>query len=248
MFPGKQPLYEELGIRTFINAMGTITTIGGSIMPEEVTDAMAEASRNFVMLAELQEKAGERIAALTGAEAAFVSAGAASGMLLAGAACLTGTDAAAVELLPETGGRPKEFVISVVDSHQYIHQGFRACGGSVVAAGTESGVSARQYEEAVTEKTAALVFFLGSQTKEELAEVIDVACKAGIPVIVDAAAQLPPKSNLTDLTAMGADLQRRQGVVRPSVIGSCPRNQRARESGRPQQQPQLRHRARYESG
>jgi uncharacterized pyridoxal phosphate-dependent enzyme len=206
MTPDRRPLYEELGIRTFINAMGTITTIGGSIMPNEVTDAMVEASRHFVMLGEFQEKAGERIAALTGAEAAFICAGAASGMLLAGAACLTGTDTSAVEALPETAGRPNEFVISLVDSHHYIHQGFRVCGGVVVPAGTESGVSAREYAEVMTEKTAALVFFLGSQSKEDLAGVIDVAHRAGIPVIVDAAAQLPPKSNLTDITAMGADL------------------------------------------
>ncbi|HIG55138.1 MAG TPA: hypothetical protein EYQ18_14405 [Candidatus Handelsmanbacteria bacterium] len=74
--------YERLGLRTFINARGTITTLGGSIMPGEVLQAMVEASRNFVHLNELHEKAGARIAELTGAEGAFISAGAASGLLL----------------------------------------------------------------------------------------------------------------------------------------------------------------------
>ena len=198
--------YEDLGVRTFINARGTITTMGGSIMPVEVTDAMVAASRHFVMLDELHEKAGAHIASLTGAEAAFVCAGAASGMLLSGAACLTGPDAAAVEALPDHGGRPNEFVISLVDSHYYIHQGFRVCGGVVRPAGTESGVTMEHYEAAICERTAAVVFFLGSQPKAELPKIIDIAHGARVPVIVDAAAQLPPRSNLRELTEMGADL------------------------------------------
>src|SRR5688572_9204016 len=99
-------LYERLGVRPFINARGTITTLGGSVMPPRVLEAMAEASKQFVPLNTLQEKAGEQIATLTGAEAAFICAGAASGMLLAGAACLTGTDVAAIQALPDVGDRP----------------------------------------------------------------------------------------------------------------------------------------------
>ena len=100
-------LYERLGLRPLINAYGTMTSLGGSIMAPEVTAAIVEASRSFISLEQLQDKVGERLAALTGAEAAFVSAGAASGMMLAGAACLTGTDAEAVERLPDVGDRPK---------------------------------------------------------------------------------------------------------------------------------------------
>ena len=202
----RQPLYAELGVDTYINAMGTITTVGGSIMAKEVTAAMEEASRNFVNLGALHDRAGERIASLTGAEAAYISAGAASGMMLAGAACLTGDDVSAVESLPETAGRPNEFVISIVDSHHYIHQGLRVCGGVVVVAGTESSANARDYDAVMTERTAAIVFFLGRQAKEDLASVVEVAHAAGIPVIVDAAAQLPPRSNFTDILATGADL------------------------------------------
>jgi len=72
-------IYERLGVRPFINARGTITTLGGSIMPPQVIEAMVEASQQFVPLNQFQEKAGEHIAALTGAEAAFICAGAASG-------------------------------------------------------------------------------------------------------------------------------------------------------------------------
>ena len=246
----RQPLYAELGVDTYINAMGTITTVGGSIMAKEVTAAMEEASRNFVNLGALHDRAGERIASLTGAEAAYISAGAASGMMLAGAACLTGDDVSAVESLPETAGRPNEFVISIVDSHHYIHQGLRVCGGIVVVAGTESSANARDYDAVMTERTAAIVFFLGRQAKEDLTSVVEVAHAAGIPVIVDAAAQLPPRSNFTDILATGADLvcfSGGQGAVWPSVEWSHPRQEGARSRLRTQQQSQFRDRARHES-
>ena len=201
-----QTIYERLGVRRLINARGAITGMGGSIMPPEVVEAMAQAGSHYVYLTDLQEKAGARIAELTGAEAAFVSSGAASGMLLAGAACLTGTDEAAVAALPDVGGRPNEFIISMVDRHHYIHQGFRVCGGTLVRAGTEESVSTEDYALAVSDRTAALVFFLGKQPKAQLAPIIDIAHERGVPVIVDAAAQLPPRANLTDITSLGADL------------------------------------------
>ena len=200
-------IYERLGVRTFINARGTITTLGGSIMPPEVVAAMAEASLRFVRLEELHERVGERIAGLTGSEAAYVCAGAASGMLLAGAACLTGTDRRAIAALPDTGGRPNRFVISLVDSHYYVHQGFLVCGGELVQVGSRESVTAADYEAALDERTAAVVFFLGSQPLDQLRQIVPIARKRGVPVIVDAAAQLPPRSHLTGLTTeVGADL------------------------------------------
>ncbi|MEW6750692.1 MAG: aminotransferase class V-fold PLP-dependent enzyme [Candidatus Latescibacterota bacterium] len=200
------PLYERLGVRTFINACGTITTLGGSIMPPRVVEAMAEASRRFVHLNELQEKAGQRIAQLTGAEAAYICAGAASGMLLAGAACLTGADAERIRRLPAVKDHPDEFVISLVDAHYYVHQGFELCGGRLVKVGTPQAVTPADYAAAIGPRTAAAVFFLGAQPHSELPEVICIAHGQGVPVIVDAAAQLPPRANLTDLPALGVDL------------------------------------------
>ncbi|MFA6109838.1 MAG: aminotransferase class V-fold PLP-dependent enzyme [Candidatus Latescibacterota bacterium] len=199
-------VYARLGVRPFINACGTITTLGGSIMPPRVVEAMVEASRCFVHLNEFQEKAGARIAQLTGAEAAYVCAGAASGMLLAGAACLTGTDTERIQRLPEVGERPREFVISLVDSHYYVHQGLELCGGRLVKVGTPQQVSPADYAAGLSERSAAAVFFLGMQPKDELPEIIRLAHARKVPVIVDAAAQLPPRANLTDLPAMGVDL------------------------------------------
>ena len=198
--------YERLGLRTFINGRGTITTLGGSVMPRRVAEAMVEASRNFVHLNELQLRAGERVAQLTGADSAFICAGAASGMYLSGAACLAGTDEEAVAALPDTGDRPNEFVISLVDGHYYVHQGFRVCGGKLTKIGTRQSVTERDYADGITERTAAVVFFLGSQPMEQLPGIIEIAHAADVPIIVDAAAQLPPRSNLTDLPRMGVDL------------------------------------------
>lgn len=205
--PTYNSVYHNLGVPTFINARGTITTLGGSVMPVEVVEAMAAAARSFVPLNELHDKVGERIAQLTGAPAAFVCAGAASGMLLSGAACLTGTNADAISSLPDTGDRPNQFIISLVDSHYYVHQGFRLSGGELVKVGSKQAVTLDDYRQALSDRTAAIVYFLGSQPLDDLHGVVELAHEHGVPVIVDAAAQLPPKSNLTDLaTSVGVDL------------------------------------------
>ncbi len=197
--------YEELGVRPFINAAGTITTLGGSLMPPEALAAAAQAARAFVDLNDLHVRAGQWLARRIGVEAAFVSAGAASGMQLAAAACLTGTDERRVRSLPRTRGWNNEFVVSSVDPHAYIHQGIEACGGRLVRAGTERGVTTAQILACIGPKTAAVVHFLGRQTREQLREVIEGA-GGRAPVIVDAAAQLPPRANLADIAGMGAGL------------------------------------------
>ena len=198
--------YADLGVRPFINAAGTITRLGGSRMPPEVLAAMQAAAGAFVDLEELHVRAGSWLAERIGVQAAFISCGAASGMTLAAAGCLTGTEARAVARLPETDGRPNEFVISRVDPHTYIHQGIAGVGGKLVTAGDERSVSPEQMVAAIGPRTAGVVFFLGQQPREDLQPLIAGARAAGVPVIVDAAAQLPPRANLTELVGMGAEL------------------------------------------
>ena len=108
--------------------------------------------------------------------------------------------------LPNTSGWANEFVIGSVDPHGYIHQGIEACGGRLVRVGTSAAVSTGELVGAIGPRTAAVVFFLGSQRREQLAAVASGAAECGVPVIVDAAAQLPPRSNLTELTGIGASL------------------------------------------
>ncbi len=197
--------YEDLGVTPFINASGTITTLGGSLMPAAALEAIGRAASRYVDLNDLHEKAGTWLARRIGVEAAFVSAGAASGMQLAAAACLTGVDQERVRALPHTRGWRNELVISSVDPHSYIHQGIEACGGKLVRAGSDAGVSTAQILAAVGPRTAAVVHFLGRQSREQLAEVL-AGLGGRAPVIVDAAAQLPPRSNLTEIAGMGAGL------------------------------------------
>ncbi|CAI8014651.1 Uncharacterized protein mlr3804 [Geodia barretti] len=179
-----------MGVRPFINCRGNATAIGGSIMPEPVLEAMRQAAGSFVALETLQERIGERLARRIGVEGALVSCGAASGVQQAAAACLTGTDAERVQRLPYTDGWRNRFVIPQVDVHDYIFQVIAAVGGVLVKVGSKESCPTSAIEAALDEDTAAVVHYLGKQTLEQLAEVVAVAEPRGIPVIVDAAAQL----------------------------------------------------------
>ena len=88
MVDASKNIYAKLGVKTLINAQGTYTTLGGSLMPPEVVQAMTEAAGWFVSIPDLQEKVGERIAGLLKVPAAMVTAGAASAITVATAACM----------------------------------------------------------------------------------------------------------------------------------------------------------------
>ena len=98
-------------------------------MSQQALDAMQEAAGSFIDLNDLVVKAGEYLAERIGVPAAFISCGAASGVQLSAAACLTGTDTKKLRQLPHTDGWKNEFVISLVDRHTYVHQGIEVCGG-----------------------------------------------------------------------------------------------------------------------
>src|SRR5581483_7612659 len=101
-------VYRQIGVRPLINAAGTYTVLTGSLMPERARQAMSEASRSFVHLADLQKAAGERIAKLLGVEAALITSGAACAIMLATAACVTGTDKEKIERVPDLTGMKNE--------------------------------------------------------------------------------------------------------------------------------------------
>ena len=201
-------IYEQLGIRPIINAHATLTRLGGSRMPPEVVAAMVEASRCFVDLDELQRRVGERIAALTHNEAAYVCSGAAAGLTLAIAACITGNDAQAISQLPDLTGLKDEVIIHRSHRNGYDHA-VRQVGIRVVEIGGSAGTTPQELERAISPRTAAIVWFQGAMTGQgdlPLSEVIAAGRTHQVPVIVDAAAQLPPVSNLWHFTEMGAAL------------------------------------------
>lgn len=201
-------IYEELGVRPLINASATLTRLGGSIMPPEVVKAMVEASQHFVPLDELQRRVGERLAAMTHNEAAYVSSGAAAGLVLATAACTAGTDVDAIAQLPDLTGLKNEVIIHKVHRNGYDHA-VRQVGVNVVEIGNEEETTVAQLEAAINEQTAAIFWFQGTMSGRgdlPLATVIEVANRHDVPVIVDGAAQVPPVENLWRFTQMGAAL------------------------------------------
>ena len=202
-------IYERLGIRTVINGNATLTRLGGSIMPAEVVAAMADASKHFVDIIELQKRVGEEIAKLTHNEAAYISCGAAAALTLSTAACITGLDATKREKLPQLDTSMKSEVI--VHRHGRVGYDFavRQVGVTFVEIGNENGTAPDELENAITEKTAA-IFYFANPSREHLwvpyEEAIAIAKRHDVPLIVDAAAQLPPPENLWRFTQMGADL------------------------------------------
>jgi D-glucosaminate-6-phosphate ammonia-lyase len=201
-------LYDSLGVRKVINGSATLTMLGGSLMPPVVLEAMADAARAFVDLDELQAKAGARLAELTHNEAAYVSCGAAAGMVLAAAACMAGTDAALRGRLPYTDGMQNEFILHTRGRVGYDFA-IRQAGGVLVYVGDEAGANEAQFEAAFNERTAGVfVFFkhLLMDGQVPLERQIEIAHRRGVPVIVDAAAQIPPVENLWRYTQLGADL------------------------------------------
>lgn len=203
--------YADLGIRTFINAAGTYTRLGGSRMPPVVLEAMRQAGLQFVEIDELQTKVGARIAALTHNEAAYVTSGAAAGLLLATAACMAGNDQALARQLPDPRGMRTRVAVYRAQRNPYDYA-VRTLPVQLVEIGFPNLIAAPtewELAEALDGETAAVLYTLAGWTAEgalPLASVIDIAHRAGVPVIVDAAAQLPPRENLWRVTGMGADL------------------------------------------
>ena len=203
-------VYERLGMRRVINADATLTRLGGSLMPTHVLDAMREAAGNFVDMYELQQVVGKRLADLTGNEAAYVSTGAAAGLVLATLAAMTGGDLPTIARLIETGEAPKDEVI--------IHRGhripydpaIRLAGARIVEVGNRLQTFPWELEAAITPRTAMIFYAAGVHFATgalPLAETVEVAHAHNIPVVVDAAAQLPPTENLWRFTReLGADL------------------------------------------
>ncbi len=208
-----------LGVRPHLGAHEHISRLGGSRMTPEVMDALAEANRFFVDMNELTEAAGQRVAELIGAEAALITSGGFSAMILGGAACLTGTDTEKCEALPHPHWPKRECLIQTRHRFDY-DRAYRAAGMTIVSADTKNDLVAAIHEN--TAMIAALaaveeqrVFGPPKPRKRAQppeagvlmpAELIAIGKKANVPVLVDMASDLPPASNLTRWIEAGADL------------------------------------------
>lgn len=206
-------VFEDLGVQRVINAAGTLTRLGGRLMAPEVVAAMADAARSHVRIDQLQERAGAYLAEAAGAEAGYVTSGAAAGVTLGVAACIAGLDVAKMERMPPTAadGPPPEVVVQRGHRNAYDHA-VRAAGARLVETGWAGHPgtgrnAAWLLEAAITERTVAFYHLVSTATQAlPLADVCEVAHRHGLPVVVDAAASLPPRGNLTRFVAEGADL------------------------------------------
>jgi len=202
-------IYDKLGVKRVINAWGTVTTLGGSLIIPEAIEAMNQAAKAFVNIEELHQRAGEIIVEITGSEAAYVTSGAAAGLVLATAACMTGKDPEKMARMPYTNGFKNEVILPLIQDTGYSRSFLIPCG-KLVKVGTKDGYTPEHVEHAITDKTVAIafVFFTSRQgcDMEALKRIVEIGKRHKIPVIVDAAAELPPIGNLRDIVATGADL------------------------------------------
>jgi len=194
--------FRELGVRPFINAAGTYTAMTASLMPPEVMEAINYASRQYVMLDELHDRVGQRIATLLRAEAAMVTAGAASALTLGTAAVLTGTDRQKIVDLPDLSRMKSEVIIQKAHRFGYDHA-VRNCGVRLVEVETPE-----ELERAVGEKTAMMLFYNNNNKEGRIPdeEFARLGKKHSVPTFNDAAADVPPVENFWKYTGMGFDL------------------------------------------
>lgn len=199
--PAKRDLFKELGIRTFINAAGTFTMMTGSLMHDYVLDAIQGGSSEFCMLDEVQDKVGEKIAALVHSEAAVVTSGAFSAMTLGLAGILTGMDQKKVEQLPHLEGTDMKSEVIIQKSHEIVYNhALKNTGCKLIYVET-----ADEVEKAINEKTALLHFLNIEADKGKIMheEWVAIGRKHGIPTSIDIAADVPPVSNLWKFNDMG---------------------------------------------
>jgi len=200
--PARQSVYEALGLKHVINAIGTVTNLGGSVMPPEVVAAWTNASRHFVNLVELQDRVGERIAKAIGVEAALVTTGAAGALQLGTAAIVTRGDRKKIARLPDTAGMRNEVLLQRPHHSCYDHQ-LTAIGVRLIDVETPADL-----KRAINERTA-LMFFMNKDDaagRIRRADWLALAREHRIPTLLDAAADAPPVERLSEYVRMGFDL------------------------------------------
>ena len=231
--------YQELGVKRVINAAGTLTRLGGTPMDDDVLDAMREAAQWSVRMEELQEAAGNYLASVTGAEAGYVTAGAAAGLLVGTAACLAGLDIHKMHLLPDTDTMPNEVIIQRLHRNAYDHA-LRTAGAKFIEVGhighpTGGYTEPWHIETAINERTVAVHWVaMPVEGAVSLEDTVSVAHKHNVPVIVDAAGGLAARRKPARPHRHGGGprlLLRRQGNSGPPSLRNLGRSQRPHPIG-----------------
>jgi uncharacterized pyridoxal phosphate-dependent enzyme len=198
-------VYEELGVTTVINGQGTMTTLGGSLIRPEVEAVMAQATKHFVSIPQLEAAAGKRIAEmlkLPEGYTALVTSGAAGAMQSGLAGILTGKNEQFIQQLPDLTGMKSEVIIQKSHRNPFDHQ-LRATGVKLIEIETRD-----ELQKAINQRTAMMHFtnFANAAGQIKVDEWPKIAAQNRIPCFIDAAADAPPVSHLWDYTRMGYDL------------------------------------------
>lgn len=199
----KDHIYRSLGVTPIINAAGTFTELGGSVMPPEVVAASNAASRHFVDLRELQDCVGQRIAEMLNVEAALVTGGAASGMLLATAAAITQRDASFVSQQRASTSEPPYEVIRQESHRDPYDRQVEMCGVRIVEVASE-----QDFESSVSGRTVMMLSYNVYEPQSTIPRErwLELARQHAIPTLLDAAADTPPISNLWRFNQLGYDM------------------------------------------
>lgn len=207
-------IYDRFEVKPIINVAGTKTRYGGALMEEDAIQAMGEAANYSVNLIELQASTCRLIAEKTHAEAGIVTCGAYASLTLAAAACICGFDVHRMNSLPDASRFPNEFIMAVHHLSGYDHS-IAAAGGKIIPVGIGPDtphpdevreITLRDYEAEINNNSAGILYAARTGSRPPLADVVGLAHRYQIPVIVDAAAQVPPVENLYRFIETGADL------------------------------------------
>jgi len=210
--PASDNIYTRLGVRPLINGRGTWTYLSGSLELPEVRAAKQQAALHFVDIVELQHAVGRRLAELSGAEAGMVTSGAAGAMAAATAACIAGSDPARIWQLPDTAGLKSDVVM--VGGRSAFDSAIRLAGGKLVLI-----QSHEELPNAIGENTAMVYVAVPT---EGLEQALAVTKKANVPLLLDAAAGIPPIDNIRLYAKLGCDLYTfsgGKGLLGPQCTG-----------------------------
>jgi len=203
-------IYKEIGAKPIINAIGSVTALGGSTPVPEVKEAMDQADIAYIPLNELEEKAGQAIADMVDVPAAYITSGAGSALTLATAAIMAGDDDDRVQQLPDTAGMKNEILIQRRQRYWY-DRCLELAGAKLIEFGSDEMTTREDLGKAIGPNTAAVHYYADEQNPDlqalSLEDTINVAHANGVPVTVDAAGQIYPLENFGKYVRMGADFQ-----------------------------------------
>ncbi len=203
-------IYKELGAKPVINAIGSVTLLGGSTPEPEVKEAMEMADGAYIPLMDLEIWGGNSIAKMVDVPAAYITAGAGSALTLATAAFMAGDDDEKIQQLPNTDGMKDEILIQTRQRYWY-DRCLELAGAKLVNFGTEEKTTREDLEKAIGPQTVAVHYYAVEQSIDpdalSLEDTIEIAHARNVPVMVDAAGQIYPLENLGKYVRMGADFQ-----------------------------------------